>query len=73
MVQAATGLPIHRLQPLGRAAVGGHLDRQEGKPAVRRRAVPVLDIRRDVDHIPWAEFPGGLAPGLVTPLLPGDQ
>lgn len=73
MVQAATGLPIHRLQSLGRAAVGGHFDRQVGKPAVRCRAVPVLDIRRDVDHIPRAEFPGGFAPGPVVPPPPGDQ
>lgn len=36
-----------------------------GEPAVTRGTVPVLHLRRDVDHIPRMQFPGLLAPLLI--------
>ena len=56
------------LQPLVGAALAGDLDGQMGEPAVWGGAVPVLHLRRDVDHIPRTQGPGRLAPFLVVAL-----
>lgn len=52
LLQLSIFLRVHRLQPLIGSSLSRHLHRQMGKPAVRRRSMPVLYLRRDIHHIP---------------------
>ena len=38
-----------------------------GKPAIRRRAMPVLHINRNIDHIPRMQLLRFLSPFLIKP------
>ena len=43
----------NRLQPLIGGVFAADLNGQVGEPAIRSRAVPVLDLGRNVDHGAW--------------------
>ena len=60
-------------QPFVVSFFAGHLDRQMGKPAVRRRAVPVLHAGRNNDHVAWIERTGWLSPFLIPALAINTQ
>ena len=64
-VQFAVHSVGNRFQPLVGAVLAGHLQGQVREPAVGRGAVPVLHLRRDIDHVSRAQRPGLLAPLLI--------
>lgn len=46
---------IDRFQPFGRGFFTGTFHRQMAEPAVRLRAVPMLDVGRNRHHVLWLQ------------------
>ena len=46
---------IDRFQPFGRGFFTGAFHRQMAEPAVRLRAVPMLDVGRNRHHVSWLQ------------------
>ena len=46
---------IDRFQPFGRGFFTGTFHHQMAEPAVRLRAVPVLDVGRNRHHVSWLQ------------------
>ena len=46
---------IDRFQPFGRGFFTGAFHRQMAEPAVRLRAVPMLDVGRNRRHVSWLQ------------------
>ena len=46
---------IDRFQPFGRCFFTGAFHRQMAEPAVRLRAVPMLDVGRNRHHVSWLQ------------------
>lgn len=65
LLQLAVRFVRNRLTPFVGCLFTGHLNGQVGKPAILGRAMPVLDFRRDDDHIAGVQFTRRLAPFLI--------
>lgn len=59
---------IDRFQPFGRGFFTGTFHRQMAEPAVRLRAVPMLDVGRNRHHISWLQAAGRLVLFLIPAL-----
>lgn len=64
---------IDGLHPDGGPFLGVYFNGEVGKPAVLCRAVPVLDMRGDVDDVARLQFTCGLAPFLVPAAAGGNE
>lgn len=60
LLQLSVLFLAYGLQPLVGGLLAGNLKGQVGEPAVRSRAVPVLDPGGDVHHVAGMELLGGL-------------
>ena len=65
---ARVRVAVHRLQPFIGAFLSGHLNRQMGKPAIRRCSMPVLYPCRNIHNIPREQLLRPLSPFLIKPL-----
>ena len=63
----------HWFAPLVRGVLARYLNRQMLEPAIARRAVPMLDVRRDVDDVAGMQLACGLAPFLVPSAAGRDE
>lgn len=59
---------IDRFQPFGRGFFTGTFHRQMAEPAVRLRAVPMLDVGRNRHHVSWLQAAGRLVLFLIPAL-----